>query len=190
MPKSKQRIRMPINEAVANNETTLVDMFTKTSDNKKEISIKHLRSDMLSKKSLLLSKFRPTMYHKLLYEYKHNIKDYPLFVLKKLKVRVYLSPELYDKVTDIMIQSTKSKIYNRINMHHKKVIIDDIPMIYVLTQNIQDFINVQLFNVTIDLSNPVTDNTKLAMIPIDINKIEYDAQVKVFNDKQIAMYIS
>ena len=186
MPKSKQRPRMPINEAIANNNTAfveLVDMFTDTSSYKKEINIKHLRSAMLSRESLLLSKFKPTMYHKLLNEFKHNITDHPLFVLKKLKVRVYLSPELHDKVTDIMIQSIKTKTYNRSNMHHKKVIIDNIPMIHVLTKNIQDFVNMQLFNVKIDLTNPTT-------IPIEINKIEYNVQVKIFNNKQIALFLS
>lgn len=88
MPKSKQRPRMPINEAIANNDTAfveLVDMFTDTSSYKKEINIKHLRSAMLNKESLLLSKFKPTMYHKLLDEFKHNIKDHPLVRLKKVK---------------------------------------------------------------------------------------------------------
>lgn len=186
MPKSKKRPRMPINEAIANNDTAfveLVDMFTDTSSYKKEINIKHLRSAMLNKESLLLSKFKPTMYHKLLDEFKHNIKDHPLFVLKKLKVRVYLSPELHDKVTDIMIQSIKTKTYNQNNMHHKKVIVDNVPMIHVVTQTIQDFVNVQLFNVKIDLDNP-------ASVPIEINKIEYDVQVKIFNDKQIALFLS
>lgn len=82
-----------------------------------------------------------------------------------------------------MIQSIKTKTYNRNNMHHKKVIIDNIPMIHVLTQNIQDFVNVQLFNVKIDLDNP-------ASIPMEINKIEYDVQVKIFNNKQIALFLS
>lgn len=103
-------------------------------------------------------------------------------VSQKTKLHVYMSSELNEVVTSVVVSSTKHNVFT--NPEDTDIdIIDNVPMIYVGSMKIEDWLSISVF--TIDVGKPVGN----FLVDYDVYRDKFHAQYKV-NGDELIVYLS
>lgn len=133
--------------------------------------------------------YQRSVFREIFYKAAEQVHNHAISLSQKSKVDIYVSPEIANSITDIVVSSTTTKLFSYSPSDAKNVtIIDDIQMIHLQTASVSEMFDTSLFHTKINYNAKFLENNK-AYVPFSINMIKYKAQYKVINNR-LLIYLS
>lgn len=133
--------------------------------------------------------YKRTIFKEIFYKAADQSNNHGIYLSQKTKVDIYVSPEIANAITDIVISSKNPKLFCYTPSDTKTIsVIDKIQMIHLQTINVSEMFNTSLFHTKINYAAKFLKNNT-AYVPFNINLIKYKAQYKIIDNHLIA-YLS
>lgn len=133
--------------------------------------------------------YKRTIFKEIFYKAAETSNNHGIYLSQKTKVDIYVSPEIANAITDIVVSSTNPKLFCYSPSDTKNIsVIDKIQMVHLQTINVYETFNTSLFHTKINYASKFLENNQ-AYVPFNISMIKYKAQYKIFNNRIIA-YLS